>query len=169
MGESKDDLELKTDPTIRYLQRLGSEYLSLIFEASKWIFLTSSDSLPMTQVALEIFTANLSRVESLPWSEVVEFPEKQSLIACLLYLEHLIYGLNSRTPTFHEKLIHVYIIELKDYARETYEKLLNHLYSPYYSPNWVLGQLPADNMYEARALRLGRMGQHDIALSIYVY
>ncbi|CAH7687428.1 hypothetical protein BY996DRAFT_4635646 [Phakopsora pachyrhizi] len=177
MGESEEDLELKIDPTIRYLQKLGSDYLSLIFEASKWIFSTSSDSLPMTRVALEIFTADLSTVESLPRSEVVEFLERQSLIACLLYLEHLIHGLNDRTPTFHEKLIHVYIIEFKrlrskgdlDDARETYEKLLNHLYSPYYSPNWVLGRLPADDMYEARALTLGRMGQHDAALSIYVY
>ncbi|KAI8460800.1 hypothetical protein BY996DRAFT_6705354 [Phakopsora pachyrhizi] len=148
-------------------KKLGSDYLSLIFEVSMWIFLTSSDSLPMTIVALEIFTADLSMIESLPWSEVVEFLERQSLITCLLYLEHLIHGLNDRTPTFHEKWIHVYIIEFKrlrlkgdlDDARETYEKLLDHLYSPYYSPNWVL----------ARALTLGRMGHHDAALSIYVY
>lgn len=40
MSEDEDDLEEKVGPTIRYLQKLGSDHLSLIFESSKWVFKT---------------------------------------------------------------------------------------------------------------------------------
>lgn len=40
MSEDEDDLEEKVGPTIRYLQKLGSEHLDLIFETSRWVFET---------------------------------------------------------------------------------------------------------------------------------
>ena len=38
MSEEEDELEEKVGPTVRYLQKLGSTHLILIFESSKWIF-----------------------------------------------------------------------------------------------------------------------------------
>ena len=33
-----DDAQSKLEPTIRYLHKLGSDYLDIIFDASKWVF-----------------------------------------------------------------------------------------------------------------------------------
>lgn len=38
MSEDEDDPEDKVEPTVRYLQKLGSDHLDLIFESSEWIF-----------------------------------------------------------------------------------------------------------------------------------
>ncbi len=35
---TKEDDEEKLGPTVRYLQKLGPEYLQIIFETSKWVF-----------------------------------------------------------------------------------------------------------------------------------
>jgi Vam6/Vps39-like protein vacuolar protein sorting-associated protein 39 len=35
---AKEEDEEKLGPTVRYLQKLGPEYLQTIFEASKWVF-----------------------------------------------------------------------------------------------------------------------------------
>lgn len=54
-------------------------------------------------------------------------------------------------------------------AEEMYSKLLDFLgTSTQYRPDRLLGRLPADSMFEARALLLGRLGQHEGALQIYV-
>lgn len=38
MSQDETDPEEKVEPTVRYLQKLGSAHLDLIFESSKWIF-----------------------------------------------------------------------------------------------------------------------------------
>lgn len=43
LGAKEDDEEEKLGPTIRYLQKLGPEYLVLIFETSKWVFKVNPD------------------------------------------------------------------------------------------------------------------------------
>ncbi|MBW0468986.1 hypothetical protein O181_008701 [Austropuccinia psidii MF-1] len=178
MGESEDEAEDQISPTIRYLQKLGPLHLDLILNTSQWVFSRCSNSMAMIQASLEIFVADMSTVESLPRLSVMSFLEKENPLACRLYLEHLINDMKEKTVTFHEKLIHLYIIEFKrlrtlgslDEANEIYQRLLNHLTeSDFYSSNWVLGRLPQDDMFEARALTLGNMGQHDAALSIYVH
>lgn len=211
MGESEGDAE----PTIRYVQKLGHQYLDLILEASKWVFAVAgvSDG-PLLRRALEIFTADLSTVESLPRLAVMGFLEREHPTGCRLYLEHLISHAQETSNEIHEKLIHIYITEVRrlrtageegtfslvillpfsflflkqnknrrarlivllfwlcsiDRAKEIYDQLLQHLIqSQSYSPNWVLGRLPAEEMLEARALTLGRIGQHEAALMIYVH
>lgn len=37
MSAKEADVEDKVDPTVAYLQKLGPEYLNLIFDASKWV------------------------------------------------------------------------------------------------------------------------------------
>jgi hypothetical protein len=38
LSTKEADEEEKLDPTVRYLQKLGPEYLQIIFETSKWVF-----------------------------------------------------------------------------------------------------------------------------------
>lgn len=52
----------------------------------------------------------------------------------------------------------------------TYRKLLDLLESSTsYRADRMLGRLPSEDMYEVRAILLGRLGRHEGALSIYVY
>lgn len=37
LSAEETDLEDKLDPAIRYLQKLGPEYIDLIFESSRWV------------------------------------------------------------------------------------------------------------------------------------
>lgn len=51
-----------------------------------------------------------------------------------------------------------------------YKRLLDLLEtSTSYRPDRVLGRLPSEDMHEARAILLGRLGRHEGALQIYVY
>ena len=43
ISKEEDDVEEKLDPSIRYLQKLGAEHLSQIFESARWIFDTDKD------------------------------------------------------------------------------------------------------------------------------
>ncbi|KAH9823872.1 hypothetical protein DFH28DRAFT_1216235 [Melampsora americana] len=185
MGESEEDLEERIDPIIRYLQKLGPPHLQLIFNTSKWIFSIIQTNQPLNltldnsliRKSIEIFTADLSTVESLPKQEIINFLEIQNPLSCRIYLEYLIYELNENLIEIHEKLIHFYINEFRkskglgdeENSQKIYQSLLNHLIkSENYSANWVLGRLPLDEMFEARALTLGKIGQHDTALGIYI-
>ncbi|XAR57901.1 hypothetical protein NMG60_11026193 [Bertholletia excelsa] len=57
----------------------------------------------------------------------------------------------------------------KDYS-PTRKKLLSALESiSGYNPDALLKRLPADALYEERAILLGKMNQHELALSIYVH
>lgn len=38
MADEEDDPEEKVGPTIRYLQKLGSDHVDVIFECSRWVF-----------------------------------------------------------------------------------------------------------------------------------
>lgn len=52
----------------------------------------------------------------------------------------------------------------------TRKKLLSALESiSGYSPEALLKRLPADALYEERAILLGKMNQHELALSLYVH
>jgi hypothetical protein len=51
MGAKETDVEDKVDPTVTYLQKLGPEYLDLIFEGSKWVIaLDKEKGLQVSQV-----------------------------------------------------------------------------------------------------------------------
>ena len=53
---------------------------------------------------------------------------------------------------------------------EDYNKLLDFLESSTsYRADRILGRLPSEDMFEVRALLLGRLGRHEGALQIYVY
>lgn len=51
-----------------------------------------------------------------------------------------------------------------------YQRLLTFLSSSeHYRSNRLLARIPSDDMPEARAILLGRMGKHEDALRIYIY
>lgn len=53
---------------------------------------------------------------------------------------------------------------------ESYHKLIDLLESSTaYRADRILGRLPSEDMFEVRAILLGRLGRHEGALQIYVY
>ncbi|GAA5890028.1 hypothetical protein JCM6882_009206 [Rhodosporidiobolus microsporus] len=171
MSEDEDDPEEKVDPTVRYLQKLGSEHVEVIYDASRWVF--EQDK----QAGLQIFIADLEEVESLPRHTTMAHLEKIGRDVCIRYLEHIIHELGELGAEFHEKLIELYLAEVVQGKKATgardeavYRKLLDLLESSTsYRADRILGRLPSEDMHEVRAVLLGRLGRHEGALQIYVY
>jgi Vam6/Vps39-like protein vacuolar protein sorting-associated protein 39 len=170
----KDDPEEKLEPTIRYLQNLDAEHINVILEASHWVLEEDSE------LGLEIFTADTGKVSSFPRLAIVQDLENFSPLLCIRYLEFIIATFGESEPALHEKLLFLYLrraTELgqsgrKEERAEVLAKLLAFLkISRQYDAERVLGRLPPtqEDLYEIRAVLLGRMGQHDAALSIYVH
>ncbi|OCF75081.1 hypothetical protein I204_03930 [Kwoniella mangroviensis CBS 8886] len=172
LAKDEEDKLDRYPPTIRYLQKLGPTELELILESSKWIF--EEDP----KMGLQIFTADEPEVESLPRSEVMRFLEKTNEEACIGYLEHVINRLGEEGPDYHDKLAELYHSRVKseegksvsEKRQEAYGTLLEFLEkSKQYRPYRLISKLAAEEMPEARAILLGRMGKHEEALKIYVY
>ncbi|KAF3795150.1 hypothetical protein EJ110_NYTH05758 [Nymphaea thermarum] len=101
------------------------------------------------------------------------------------YLEHML-SMNEHgiTANLQNELVQFYLSQLLDcYASLSAQKKWNEEeYSPTrqklisalentigYNPENLLKRLPLDALYEERALLLGRMQQHHLALSLYVH
>lgn len=93
--------------TVEYLHKLGPSHLDLIFSAAEWVFETDRPS------GLQIFTADLEEVENLPRHAVSMFLEKIGPDVCQQYLEHIIDALGEDGPEFHEKLVELYLAQVK--------------------------------------------------------
>ena len=85
---------------------------------------------------------------------------------------------------FFCKQLQIYLSEVLDWYRElssqqqwdetayspTRKKLLAALENiSGYNPEGLLKRLPADALYEERAILLGKLNQHELALSLYVH
>lgn len=96
--------------TIQYLQHLGTEHRSLIFEFSNWVIEKNPDD------GLKIFTEDIHEVEHLPRAEVLDHILKNHKMLAIPYLEHVITFWKETHPMFHNILIQQYregITELK--------------------------------------------------------
>ena len=86
--------------------------------------------------------------------------------------------------TIYFSQLQIYLSEVLDWHAElnAQEKWDDKAYSPTrnkllsalesisgYNPEALLKRLPADALYEERALLLGKMNQHELALSLYVH
>ena len=175
-ADQKDDLAPQLhgpQRTVAYLQNLSPDKIDLILQFAEWPLRSDAD------LGMEIFIADTENAETLPRGRVLDFLQNIDSALALRYLEHIIGELNDTTPVFHEKLASEYIKHLKQessadaFVREQEKaKALDFLRSSKnYQPYKVLGQLPQDNpsVYEARAIVLGRMGQHRQALELYVF
>lgn len=88
--------------TIQYLQHLGSEHRSLIFEFSNWVIEKHPED------GLKIFTEDIQEVENLPRAEVLDHILKNHKGLAIPYLEHVINVWDEKRPMFHNILIKQY-------------------------------------------------------------
>lgn len=164
--------------TIQYLQQLGGEHKRLIFEFSEWVLQEHP------QEGLKIFTEDILEVENLPRADVLDFLLKSQKPLVIPYLEHIIEVWNEVKPLFHNILISQYKDKVFEYQadpnlseshqkqlqlKETREKLINFLKSSNkYAADKVLVDFPYNDLFEERAIVLGKLGKHEKVLAIYI-
>ncbi|KAG8988483.1 Vacuolar morphogenesis protein 6 [Tulasnella sp. JGI-2019a] len=166
-ADESDQVE-KVDPTVRYLQKLGPQYLPVVFEWSNWVLDASSTE------GLKIF---MSEDFELPRTDVANFLATKDPNLCARYIEHLLEEMHETDTIFHNRLAEIYL-ELtvaakkrgdEDARSRVYHKLLDFIdTSTHYEADRVFSRLPSDDLFEARAILLGRLGKHEAALEIYV-
>lgn len=173
--------------TIEYLQKLGADYIGLIFDYSKWVLKKTPEE------GLKIFTNDIPEIEGLPRQKVLVHLENNAAQLVIKYLEHIIFDWKENRVEFHNKLITCYKEKimplLKDYLVSLFDsdirkkagkesgelgdlrsRLLFFLEtSTSYQPMKLLRFFPQDVLFEERALLLGRAGRHEEALAIYIY
>ncbi|RHZ82984.1 hypothetical protein Glove_101g19 [Diversispora epigaea] len=175
LGQSNEGPMTGTIHTILYLQKLGMDYIDLILEYATWVLETNPED------GMDIFIEDYLEVENLPRDKVLKYLEGFSYDLCIIYLEHIIYQLGDQTSDYHNLLITTYLNKVQQLTSQdqqshselidaTNKKLLKFLdESTHYKAEKILGQLPLDDFYEARAILLSRLKQHDQALNIYVH
>ncbi|KAJ4267368.1 Vacuolar morphogenesis protein 6 [Fusarium torreyae] len=158
--------------TIQYLKTLPASEIDLILEHAEWTLKASPDE------ALEIFTGDTESAETLPREQVVSFLHDVDTQLEGRYLEHVINELEDVTPDLHDRLVELYVENLKKMEKgEKWDALMSHfigfLRNPrqVYSQGKAFGLIPRDEpaFYEPRAVVLSSMGQHKQALEIYVF
>ncbi|KAH9856486.1 hypothetical protein C2E23DRAFT_865919 [Lenzites betulinus] len=169
LSDKESDMSDKLTPTVNYLQRLGPEHLDQIFEHSRWVFEQDRD------IAFEIFT---SEEAELPKEPVADFLEHLDPSICARYIEYLIAERAETSQAFHDRLAELYLRMTTDAKKrgddearkKAYEKLLHFIdTTEHYSADRLFGLLPPEDLFEAKAILLGRLGRHDSALEVYAY
>ncbi|KAG8685272.1 Vacuolar morphogenesis protein 6 [Ceratobasidium sp. 394] len=168
LAQSETDPLDKYDPTIRYLQKLGPDYLDLIFKSARWIFKAKPD------LAFNIFTAE--EVE-LPRGPVADYLEGVDPLLAIKFIEYLFSECQEESHTFGDRLGELYLRSAVQFKRAKAAGDYEHLYSKllafinssnFYHPDRLYALLPSEDLYEARAILLGKLGNHQGALEIYV-
>ncbi|KAJ1307397.1 hypothetical protein OPQ81_001502 [Rhizoctonia solani] len=165
--EEGDPLD-KYQPSIRYLQKLGPDYLELIFKSARWLFEEKPD------MAFDIFTAE--EVE-LPSKQVADYLESIDPMICIRFIEYLFAERQEESVTFGNRLGELYLrqtVKLKKQGSSEHTRLYSKLIafvntSKYYDPDRLYALLPQTDLHEARAIVLGKLGNHYGALEIYVH
>ncbi|TFK35543.1 hypothetical protein BDQ12DRAFT_634973 [Crucibulum laeve] len=169
LSEKETDMEDKLEPSISYLRKLGPEYIDQIFDSSKWIIEQDRD------MAFQIFT---SEDVELPRQAVANYLENIDPMLCARYLEYVIEEGNEDSPAFHDRLADIYFSMTlaakkrndEKSRKEVYGKLLKFIdTNDRFGVDRLYGRLSSTELYEARAILLGRLGRHDQALELYVY
>lgn len=169
LSEKEEDMVDKLQPSISYLQKLGPQYLDQIFETSKWVLEQDKD------MGFEIFA---SEEVDLPRPAVANFLENIDPALCARYLEYLINDRAEESSTYHDRLAELYIkmtLTVKRRGDEgtqqaVYQKLLKFIdTTSHYRVDRLYGLLSSEDLFEARAMLLGKLGRHGQALELYVY
>ncbi|KAG6138818.1 hypothetical protein E4U38_000239 [Claviceps purpurea] len=163
------------DRVIQYLQNLPPSEIDLILEFADWTLREN----PVC--SMEIFVGDTENAETLPRDKVVEFLRSMGSVDARferLYLEHIIGELDDMTREFHNRLVELYVGELKrmdggEDREEMMARFLTFLRDSrqVYSLTKALDMISNDEaaFYEAQAIILSNMGQHKKALEIYVF
>ena len=171
--------------TIAYLQKLGPNHLPLILEFSKWVITKHPED------GMKIFIEDVQEVEYLEREKVLEFIKKEFSEQTIPYLKAIMINWGETASYFHNELILCYKGEvlrlLEPYKKRRFEErskagqepgrlgtlrreLISFLEnSQHYKPEKLISSFPQDDMYEERALLLGRLDRHEPALAIYAY
>ncbi|KAI0067184.1 hypothetical protein BV25DRAFT_1959388 [Artomyces pyxidatus] len=169
LSEKETDMRDKLGPSISYLQRLSPEYIDQVFKHSRWVFEQDPD------IAFDIFT---SEEVELPRHQVATFLEGLNPKFGARYLEYLIDERGEDSYQLHDRLAELYLrmaIEAKKKGddgsyQEVSSKLLAFIdMTNHYRVDRLFGLLPTDDLFEAKAILLGKLGRHDSALELYVY
>ena len=172
--------------SVSYLQKLGVDYLDVIFEYSKWVLRAFPND------GLQIFTDQSPECESLPPNRVVKFLKEISNKLAIQYLEHMVMKRGMKEKQFHNNLAQYYkdemmnlypayrdsLTEGEEPAKAGHEpgdlgelrrKLIDFLTeSEHYGAEDLLAVFPTELHIELAILN-GRIGKHDRALEIYIH
>ncbi|KAJ0168342.1 Vacuolar morphogenesis protein 6 [Colletotrichum tanaceti] len=157
--------------TVTYLQTLPPSEIDLILQYSEWVLRADP------KVAMEVFIADSENAETLPRARVARFLGGIDPSLEVQYLEHIITELDESTPDFHNRLVELFIKQLKDKKRNddwdaAMDRFVQFLKtSSQYSLIKAFSLIPRDDpaFYEAQAIVLSSMGSHKQALEIYVF
>ncbi|KAJ7717681.1 vacuolar sorting protein 39 domain 2-domain-containing protein [Mycena metata] len=164
LSEQETDMEDKLTPSIYYLQKLGPEHLDEIFASSRWLFEKDSS------MAFQIFT---SEDVELPRASVANYLESIDPLLCIRYLEFLIEERREESTVSHDRLAELYL-KMTLAAKKRNDKggsiLLKFIdTTDRYRIDRLYNMISSEDLFEARAILLGRFGRHDQALELYVY
>ncbi|CAN4104341.1 unnamed protein product [Withania somnifera] len=167
-------LKFKPDMIIEYLKPLCATDPMLVLEFS----LPVLESCPMQTI--ELFLSG-----NIPADLVNSYLKQHAPNLQATYLELMLaMNENSISGNLQSEMVQIYLSEVLDLYAElnsqqkwdektcppTRKKLLSALESiSGYNPEVLLKRLPPDALYEERAILLGKMNQHELALSIYVH
>ncbi|KAH7873389.1 uncharacterized protein C8R40DRAFT_1161652 [Lentinula edodes] len=169
LGEKEEDLDERVYDSVQYLRKLGPGDLGQVFESARWVIEQNSDR------GLEIFK---SEDVDLPRNHVADYLEKISPLLCTNYLEYLIQERGEVSVDFHDRLVELYAkitLEARrkkeeNLRQQTYDKLMTFISTTtHYRVDRLYGLLSSEDLFEARAILLGKLGRHDQALELYVY
>jgi len=97
---------------------------------------------------MKIFLDDTPEAESLPRAKVIEYLAAMKRDLAIRYLEHLINDLQEMSPTFHDRLVSLYLDEASDKSvnecqrNQIRERLVNFLEdSDQYMPERALAKL----------------------------
>ncbi|XP_059293196.1 vacuolar sorting protein 39 isoform X2 [Lycium ferocissimum] len=166
--------KFKPDMIIEYLKPLCATDPMLVLEFS----LPVLESCPMQTI--ELFLSG-----NIPADLVNSYLKQHAPDMQAKYLEVMLaMNENSISENLKNEMVQIYLSEVLDLYAElnsqqkwdektcspTRKKLLSSLESiSGYNPEVLLKKLPPDALYEERAILLGKMNQHELALSIYVH
>jgi hypothetical protein len=151
-GEASEQLR-GTRRTIAYLQSLGPADIDLTLDFAAWVLHDAGDE------GLEIFTADTENAEMLPRDRVATFLREADEGGKhgweRKYLEHVVNEWDDLTPSFHMRLVTIYVESLRHHPREDgeasetkqarAEKLVSFLKSSnHYSTAKALNLIPRD-------------------------
>ena len=94
--------------TVAYLQGLPPEMIDVILEFSDWALRKDP------KLGMEVFIADSENAETLPRDRVIRFLGNIDIALEIQYLEHIISELNDMTPDFHNRLVELFVRQLKE-------------------------------------------------------